>query len=166
MDRLRALAWFCKVVELQGISEAARALGVSKAVVSKYVAWLEDDLGARLLHRTTRVVRPTATGRAVHERARQLLDQMQELEGTAKAEKGQPVGARFASRLPSRLGSCTLETPSRHSFEANPAVQSGSFLERSIRAESPRKGSTWRSASQHGSKTKTSLPYCLRKVAW
>ena len=92
MDRLRALAWYCKVVDLGGMSEAARALGVSKAVISKYVAALEEDLNARLLHRTARAVRPTATGRAVYERARAVLEDMQALEAAAKAERAEPAG--------------------------------------------------------------------------
>ncbi|UQA59858.1 LysR family transcriptional regulator [Polyangium aurulentum] len=92
MDRLRALAWYCKVVESRGISEAARALGVSKAVVSKYVTALEEELNARLLHRTTRAVRPTATGRAVYERARTVLEDMRSLEAAARAERAEPAG--------------------------------------------------------------------------
>ncbi|WP_394823606.1 LysR family transcriptional regulator [Pendulispora albinea] len=92
MDRFRALAWYCKVVELEGISDAARALRVSKAAVSKSLALLESELGVHLLHRTTRTVKPTPTGRIVYQRARNVLEQMRELEAAANAEKAEPAG--------------------------------------------------------------------------
>ncbi len=121
MDRFRALGIFCKVVEAEGMTEAARALGVSKAVVSKYIGGLEEDLGVRLFHRTTRSVRPTATGRAVFARARAMLEQMQELEAAAKAEKGEPVGTLRVS-APLGFGTLHLGGPLAAFARAHPAV--------------------------------------------
>ncbi|WP_394843930.1 LysR family transcriptional regulator [Pendulispora brunnea] len=92
MDRVRALAWFCKVVEEESISQAARTLRVSKAAVSKVLSSLEEELGVTLLHRTTRTVRATATGRVVYTHARTVLEQMRELEAAANAEKAEPSG--------------------------------------------------------------------------
>lgn len=104
------------------MSQAARALGVSKAVVSKYIAALEEELHARLLHRTTRTVRPTATGRAVYTRARALLEQMQELEAAAKAEKGEPAGTLRVS-APVAFGLLHLADPLAAFAHAHPAVR-------------------------------------------
>jgi len=50
---------YVEVVESGGFSRAARRLGVSKSIVSRRVAKLEDELGTRLLNRTTRGISPT-----------------------------------------------------------------------------------------------------------
>ncbi len=80
MDKLTAMQCFVQVAEQGGFSAAARALGRSKASVSKHVAELEAMLGAQLLVRTTRQVRVTDTGRAVLDRSRALLADVHELE--------------------------------------------------------------------------------------
>ena len=72
-ERLAALAAFAKVVELNSFSGAARELGLSKSAVSKLVAGLEDELGARLLNRTTRRLSLTEAGLAFHEGAERAL---------------------------------------------------------------------------------------------
>ena len=69
MGRLEDLEAFARVVDARGFSGAARLLGTSKSAVSKQVVRLEDQLGTRLLHRTTRSVSPTAEGHAVYTRA-------------------------------------------------------------------------------------------------
>ena len=66
------LAMLAKVVDLNGFSAAARALGVPKAAVSRAVADLEKSLGVRMLERTTRRVALTAAGRLVYPHARRL----------------------------------------------------------------------------------------------
>ncbi len=69
------LAMLAKVVDLNGFSAAARALGVPKAAVSRAVADLERTLGVRVLERTTRRVALTAAGRLIYPHARRLLDE-------------------------------------------------------------------------------------------
>ncbi|HBA35151.1 MAG TPA: LysR family transcriptional regulator, partial [Gammaproteobacteria bacterium] len=54
MDKFLTMTVFCRVVELQSFSRAAKVSGISAAMVSKHVANLEHSLKARLLHRTTR----------------------------------------------------------------------------------------------------------------
>ena len=80
MDRLLTLRIFRRVAELQSFSAAARELRLSNAAVSKHVSHLEEELGARLLHRTTRKVSPTAIGEAYLERSARLLDELDELD--------------------------------------------------------------------------------------
>ncbi|MHA1601129.1 MAG: LysR family transcriptional regulator [Alphaproteobacteria bacterium] len=63
MDRLGAMAVFAQVVEAEGFSAAARQLGIAKSSVSKQVSRLEDELGVRLLNRTTRRLSLTEAGR-------------------------------------------------------------------------------------------------------
>ena len=66
------LAMLAKVVDLNGFSAAARALGVPKAAVSRAVADLEKALGARVLERTTRRIALTSAGRLVYPHARRV----------------------------------------------------------------------------------------------
>ena len=69
------LAVLAKVVDLNGFSSAARALGVPKAAVSRAVADLEQALGTRLLERTTRSLSLTAAGRLLYPHARRVSEE-------------------------------------------------------------------------------------------
>lgn len=69
------LAVLAKVVDLNGFSSAARALGVPKAAVSRAVADLEQSLGVRLLERTTRRLALTAAGRLLYPHARRVSEE-------------------------------------------------------------------------------------------
>lgn len=66
------LAVLAKVVDLNGFSSAARALGVPKAAVSRAIADLEQALGTRLLERTTRRLSLTAAGRLLYPHAKRV----------------------------------------------------------------------------------------------
>lgn len=66
------LAMLAKVVDLNGFSAAARALGVPKAAVSRAVADLERTLGVKVLERTTRRIALTSAGRLVYPHARRV----------------------------------------------------------------------------------------------
>jgi LysR family transcriptional regulator for bpeEF and oprC len=91
LDRLQAMRVFVRVAELGSFTRAAQALGLSRARVSEAVGELEQALGARLLHRTTRQVSLSADGRAYCERARQILSDVDDAEGLV-------VHARKAAR--------------------------------------------------------------------
>jgi DNA-binding transcriptional LysR family regulator len=69
MADLNSLAIFAKVVEAKGFSEAARRLNIPLSTVSRRVAELEDQLGVRLLERSTRNLRLTEVGAEVLEHA-------------------------------------------------------------------------------------------------
>lgn len=92
MDRLQAMKTYVAVVECGGFTPAARKLDASLSVVSRVVTDLETHLGVRLLTRTTRVVRPTATGAAYYENCRRILAEIDEAElaatGTHEAPRG------------------------------------------------------------------------------
>lgn len=76
---LEAVRAFARVAELGSFTRAAEQLGVQKARVSHRVRRLEDDLGARLFHRTTRAVRLTPDGERFLGRARRLLLEAEDL---------------------------------------------------------------------------------------
>ena len=67
------------VVEAEGFSAAGRKIGRSKALLSKYVRELEDDLGALLLNRTTRQFSLTEAGHTYYRRALDLLREFDDL---------------------------------------------------------------------------------------
>jgi DNA-binding transcriptional LysR family regulator len=69
------LAVLAKVVDLNGFSSAARALGVPKAAVSRAIADLEQSLGVRVLERTTRRLSLTPAGRLLYPHAKRLIEE-------------------------------------------------------------------------------------------
>ncbi|MFG6468624.1 LysR family transcriptional regulator [Roseateles sp. BYS87W] len=92
MDRLRALQVLVEVAERGSLTQAAEALGMSRAMVSRYLEHVETWLGARLLQRTTRRVSLTEAGSAALLRARQMLDLAREAEAAAGAPQQQARG--------------------------------------------------------------------------
>ena len=92
MDRFLALSAFAKVVEQGSFARAADRLGISTSAVSRHVADLEAHLGVRLLHRTTRRLSLTESGRAFHERAVQLLADLEEAEAAVTESTLVPRG--------------------------------------------------------------------------
>ncbi len=89
---LNQLHAFAAVAQAQGFRGAARHLGASPSAVSDAVRRLEDDLGVRLLNRTTRSVSPTDAGRRLLERLLPALQEVQEALGAAGALRGAPAG--------------------------------------------------------------------------
>ncbi len=81
MDRFADIETFVAVVDLGSFSAAAERLGTAKSAVSRRVAQLEGRLGPRLLNRTTRRLSLTDAGRALHERAKRILSDLEEAEG-------------------------------------------------------------------------------------
>ncbi|MFO0555656.1 MAG: LysR family transcriptional regulator [Polyangiaceae bacterium] len=89
---LAALEAFVAVVDHGGFTAGARALGLGKLVTSRRVAELERSLGERLLHRTTRAVRPTEAGLLVRAHASAVLESAAQLSGAVAAASGDPRG--------------------------------------------------------------------------
>ncbi|HET7795519.1 MAG TPA: LysR substrate-binding domain-containing protein [Rhizobacter sp.] len=81
MKTIEGLQIFVRVAELSSFTQAAEQLGLPKARVSTVVQQLEGGLGTRLLHRTTRKVQLTQDGQAFYERAKDLLADVDELQG-------------------------------------------------------------------------------------
>jgi len=92
METLSEIAVFVQVVDSGSFTAAADKLGLSKSVVSKYVTRLEDRLGARLLHRTTRRLSLTEVGRAFYRRSRAGLREIEEAEAEVSRLQGEPRG--------------------------------------------------------------------------
>ena len=79
MQKLEPILIFLTVAEMGSFTRAADSLGIQKGRASTAVRKLEEDIGVRLLHRTTRSVQLTEDGRAFHARARDLLAEVDDL---------------------------------------------------------------------------------------
>ena len=97
MDRIDAMQAFVAVADQRGFAPAARKLGMSASGVTRLIAALEDHLGARLLQRTTRSVTLTDVGVRYLERARRILADVEEAEGSAQNERARPSGRLVVS---------------------------------------------------------------------
>src|SRR5439155_3945719 len=92
MDRLTSLTAFVRVVDNGGFSAAGRKLNMSTTMVSNHVQALEERLGARLLHRTTRKVSLTEVGKAYYDRCTQILADIEQADDIAGAQQSTPRG--------------------------------------------------------------------------
>jgi len=92
MDKLVAINTFIQVVESEGFTKAAEILQVPKARVSQRMSDLEDNLGIRLLHRTTRVVTLTEDGKSYYEKCKSLLKELNDVESALRGEVENPSG--------------------------------------------------------------------------
>jgi len=92
MDRLTSMTVFREVVERGSFAKAARKLRLSNAAVSKHVSALEEHLGTRLLHRTTRRLSLTPEGQAYYDESVRLLDALDQLESSVRGVAGRVAG--------------------------------------------------------------------------
>jgi DNA-binding transcriptional LysR family regulator len=92
MDKLRAMRSFVSIADAGSLTAAARAQGSSLPAVVRLLAALEDDLGTRLFHRTTRRIALTEAGRHYLERCRQVEALLEEAEAELHAEQTEPQG--------------------------------------------------------------------------
>ncbi len=106
MDKIHAMQLFIRVADLESFSRAAETLALPKGSVSRQIQALESHLGVRLLHRTTRRVQLTQDGMVYYERAKDLLSNLDELDGmfqhdpasiSGRLRVDMPVG--FAKKL-------------------------------------------------------------------
>ncbi len=92
MDRLETMQVFVQVAERESFAEAARALSLSAARVTRAVAALEQRCGARLLNRTTRVVRLTDAGARYLEQCKHILGAIDDAEAQAASSQRELSG--------------------------------------------------------------------------
>lgn len=92
MDKFDAMRAFVAVVDAGSFVGAAERLQISKAVVSRLVAELEEFLGVRLLHRTTRKLSLTPEGDTFVGRCRSVLFEVQEAEDDVSHRSAQARG--------------------------------------------------------------------------
>ena len=87
MDKFDAMQVFVRVIEKGSFSAVAKERGIGQPAVSKQIAALEDELGTRLLHRTSRSIALTEPGRDFYESALHILDDFEN--ATSRIGRGQ-----------------------------------------------------------------------------
>ncbi|RQP23144.1 LysR substrate-binding domain-containing protein [Piscinibacter terrae] len=92
MDKLTGMLAFVKTADLGSFAAAGRALEISASAVGKSVTRLEDELGVRLLQRSTRSIRLTAEGQQFHERCRRILDELEDAHALLSQASDAPRG--------------------------------------------------------------------------
>lgn len=92
MDKLRSMEVFTRVVEHGSLTAAADALGMSSPAVVRALAALEQSVGARLLHRTTRRQSLSDEGREYYARCKRVLAEVEEADALLSARRSAPRG--------------------------------------------------------------------------
>ena len=92
LDRVTGMQVFVRVATLGSFSAAARALHLSQTMVTKHVAALEDRLGVKLLHRSTRRLVLTEAGRSYLAACERILAEIEEAEASASLDRIEPRG--------------------------------------------------------------------------
>lgn len=113
---------FMRVADMRSFTRAADSLGIQKGRASTAVRRLEEDVGVRLLHRTTRSVQLTEDGRAYYARAREVLsgiDHMQSMFANAHTA----LRGRLRVDLPTELARTTIVPALPGLMERNPELE-------------------------------------------
>lgn len=92
MDRFRTMQSFAEVIRLGSFSEAAKTLGLSRALISRHVTDLEKHLGVRLLTRTTRRITLTEAGAKHFDFCQKVIAEIEEGESSLKRLQKEPEG--------------------------------------------------------------------------
>lgn len=92
LDQITGMQVFAKVAALGSLSGAARTLGMSQTMATKHMSALEERLGVKLLHRTTRKISLTEAGRRHLESVERILTELAEAEAAAAAERIEVTG--------------------------------------------------------------------------
>lgn len=103
MDRIDLYRVFCRVAETRSFTRAADTLRMPRSSVSTAIAELEAHLGAKLLHRTTRIVTPTHEGEELYDRCRPLIVQSEDLDMMFRSA-ARLVEGRIRVDVPGRIG--------------------------------------------------------------
>ncbi|MBK3774221.1 LysR family transcriptional regulator [Azospirillum brasilense] len=122
MDRLDDMMAFIKVVDTKSFTTAAERLNLSKSVVSRRIAELENRLGARLLNRTTRKLSLTEVGQAYYERCTRIIADLEEAEQAVADLHAAPRG-RLKVNAPVSFGLLHLAKAVAEFLERYPSIE-------------------------------------------
>lgn len=100
MDKLTSMLVFTKVAKAGSFASAAKELGLSRAMATKHVMQLENNLGIRLLNRTTRNLNLTEVGMVYLDRCLQILDDIDETEIAVTRLQTEPRGTLKVNATP------------------------------------------------------------------
>ena len=92
MDRLTSMSVFVRAADLGSFAAVAEIMGISPQMVAKHVVFLEDRVGAALIHRTTRRQSLTDVGRAYYDRCKLVLAEADAADALAEEMRSHPQG--------------------------------------------------------------------------
>jgi DNA-binding transcriptional LysR family regulator len=122
MDRIELFRVFIRVAECESFTRAADTLGVPRSSVSAAIQALEDRVGARLLHRTTRKVSLTYDGIAFYERCQRVIAEVEDTENLFRQNATQPTG-RLRIDVPGRIGRLIVAPALPGFFDTYPKIE-------------------------------------------
>lgn len=122
MDKLRAIQLFVRLADLGSFTRVAEQVNSSKSMVSKEIARLETDLGARLLHRSTRNVQLTHVGEVYLQRAREILSKLDDADNFVQ-DLQQNLRGKLKINAPMALGITDLSHLFADFMKANPEIE-------------------------------------------
>lgn len=122
MNTLESMQVFVRVAEQASFTKAADGLGMLKATVSQAVQQLENSVGTRLLHRTTRKVQLTLDGQAYYDRCKELLGEFDTIQAMFQ-RSGEAVRGRLRVDLPSRLARSYIIPALPEFLKAHPQIE-------------------------------------------
>lgn len=103
MDTLNGMGLFVRTVESKSFSQAARTFGLTPSAVSKQISKLEDRLGVQLLKRSTRSLALTDIGALYFERARRIMEEVEEAQAIVTGSNAEPQGL-LRVNVPTSIG--------------------------------------------------------------
>jgi DNA-binding transcriptional LysR family regulator len=127
MDRLDAMKVFVTALDEGSLAGAGRKLGRSAAAVSRAISFLEAYTGAQLLHRTTRLLKPSAAGERYALSCRRALAELDEADISVRDEQLVPRGT-LSVAAPVFSGEDMLRPILDAFLEAYPAVMARLYL--------------------------------------
>ena len=122
MDRLSLMTTFTRVAETGSFTKAAGTLRVSRATVSVAIQQLEEQLGARLVHRTTRSVSLTPEGQVYLERAREILIRVEAADQLFR-DRSPRVSGRLSIDVPTRIARRVIVPALPEFLARNPGLE-------------------------------------------
>lgn len=122
MNKLRAIQLFVRLADLGSFTRVAEQTNSSKSMISKEISRLEDELGARLLHRTTRNVQLTHVGEGYLQRAREILSKMDDADSFVQ-DLQQDLRGKLKINAPMALGITDLSTLFTDFMLAHPDIE-------------------------------------------
>jgi DNA-binding transcriptional LysR family regulator len=122
MDKLRAIRLFVRLADLGSFTRVAEQTNASKSMISKEISRLEDELGARLLHRSTRNVQLTHVGEGYLQRAREILAKLDDADNFVQDLQQHPRG-KLKINAPMALGITDLSSLFADFMRAYPDIE-------------------------------------------
>ncbi|MGH1432061.1 MAG: LysR substrate-binding domain-containing protein [Neptuniibacter sp.] len=119
---LNDVSLFIQVVEHNSFTAAADKLGIQKSTISRRISQLEDDLGVRLIQRTTRKLSLTDEGQDLFERCQPLLDELTNATDHVTSKQSEPKG-RLRITMPPEMGLFIMNDVVASFVEKYPLIQ-------------------------------------------